>query len=246
VANADNQSIELGVKFSAGQDGFLTGLRYYKATTSPAHVGSLWSSTGTLLTSATFAARRPRLAAGQLRRGSRGDSEYDVSRRTTSPVTTRPTRTRSRRRSALPGRALSSPAGGVVFATAPRRLPDQHIQRDQLLGQRRVQHDGHRAANAHANTCATSKYPNPGTADSTPTPGHNQYADRRFLAPSGRTPHPTNASMPTAVSQVGVKFPRGSMATSLAALLPRQRVAAYMLATCGRRPDAAVDRDLPR
>jgi len=43
------------VKFRANTDGYICGLRFYKgAGNSGTHVGKLWSSTGTLLTSATF------------------------------------------------------------------------------------------------------------------------------------------------------------------------------------------------
>jgi Domain of unknown function (DUF4082)/Fibronectin type III domain len=48
---------ELGVKFRADVAGFITGVRFYKhALNTGAHVGNLWSSTGTLLATATFTA----------------------------------------------------------------------------------------------------------------------------------------------------------------------------------------------
>ncbi len=51
----DPSSVELGVKFTASSEGWVTGIRFYKASTNTGtHVGSLWSSTGTLLASATF------------------------------------------------------------------------------------------------------------------------------------------------------------------------------------------------
>ncbi|KQV16529.1 Mo-co oxidoreductase dimerization domain protein [Rhizobium sp. Root1203] len=54
-SGSDSSSVELGVKFLASAGGAITGLRYYKsALDTGAHVGSLWSSTGQLLTSATF------------------------------------------------------------------------------------------------------------------------------------------------------------------------------------------------
>ena len=44
-----------GVQFQASSSGFITGVRFYKEPDSTgAHVGSLWSSTGTLLASGTF------------------------------------------------------------------------------------------------------------------------------------------------------------------------------------------------
>lgn len=56
----DPNSIELGVKFTASTRGTIVGLRYYKsAQDTGTHVGSLWSSTGTLLASATFTNESP-------------------------------------------------------------------------------------------------------------------------------------------------------------------------------------------
>ena len=44
-----------GVKFTASVNGVVTGVRFYKAAANTgAHVGSLWSSSGTLLASGTF------------------------------------------------------------------------------------------------------------------------------------------------------------------------------------------------
>src|SRR5208337_4709334 len=57
-ANGDpgsDSSVELGVKFQADFDGSITGIRFYKfAANTGTHVGNLWSSSGTLLASATF------------------------------------------------------------------------------------------------------------------------------------------------------------------------------------------------
>jgi hypothetical protein len=51
----DSSSVELGVKFTVSADGTITGMRYYKSLQDTGtHVGSLWTSTGTLLASATF------------------------------------------------------------------------------------------------------------------------------------------------------------------------------------------------
>ena len=50
-----SQSIELGVKFTSSSSGSITGIRFYKGINNTGtHVGNLWSSTGTLLASATF------------------------------------------------------------------------------------------------------------------------------------------------------------------------------------------------
>jgi hypothetical protein len=52
---ADTDAVELGVQFRANADGYITGLRFYKGTANTGtHVGRLWTSSGTLLASATF------------------------------------------------------------------------------------------------------------------------------------------------------------------------------------------------
>lgn len=51
----DPNPVELGVKFRADLNGFITGVRFYKGTTNTGtHVGTLWSSAGQLLATATF------------------------------------------------------------------------------------------------------------------------------------------------------------------------------------------------
>ena len=53
-AGADSP-VELGVSFRADTNGSITGIRFYKsAGNTGTHVGNLWSSTGTLLATATF------------------------------------------------------------------------------------------------------------------------------------------------------------------------------------------------
>jgi hypothetical protein len=54
-ADPDDSAVTLGVKFKTTIDGYITGVRFYKgAGNTGTHVGSLWTSGGTLLTSATF------------------------------------------------------------------------------------------------------------------------------------------------------------------------------------------------
>ena len=61
VADAGpDSSVEVGVKFQADQAGFITGIRFYKSTANTGtHVGSMWSSAGTKLASATFTSETP-------------------------------------------------------------------------------------------------------------------------------------------------------------------------------------------
>ena len=55
VDGGADKSVELGVKFRSDVAGWITGIRYYKASANTGtHVGSLWTTTGTRLASATF------------------------------------------------------------------------------------------------------------------------------------------------------------------------------------------------
>ena len=55
VTRNDPSSVELGVKFQASTNGTITGIRFYKGPQNTGtHVADLWSSTGTLLATATF------------------------------------------------------------------------------------------------------------------------------------------------------------------------------------------------
>ena len=55
AAANDPNAIEVGVKFQASENGEITGLRFYKGPgNTGTHVADLWSSTGTLLATATF------------------------------------------------------------------------------------------------------------------------------------------------------------------------------------------------
>ena len=60
IDSGDTNSGEFGVRFTAEFDGFITGIRFYKASTNTGtHIGHLWSNTGTLLASATFTGESP-------------------------------------------------------------------------------------------------------------------------------------------------------------------------------------------
>ena len=55
VDGGPDRAAELGVKFQSDVAGTITGIRFYKATANTgAHVGNLWTSTGTPLATATF------------------------------------------------------------------------------------------------------------------------------------------------------------------------------------------------
>ena len=53
---ADNSAVELGVKFRSDTAGYIKGVRFYKGSQNTGtHVGSLWTTSGTRLATATFA-----------------------------------------------------------------------------------------------------------------------------------------------------------------------------------------------
>ncbi len=53
--SGDGGAYEMGLRFSPSVDGFITGVRFYKSTANTGtHTGSLWSSTGERLATATF------------------------------------------------------------------------------------------------------------------------------------------------------------------------------------------------
>lgn len=55
VDGGPDSAVELGVKFRSDMAGSITGIRFYKASANTGtHVGNLWTSTGTLLATATF------------------------------------------------------------------------------------------------------------------------------------------------------------------------------------------------
>jgi hypothetical protein len=55
VDSGDGSGVNLGMAFTTDTTGYITGVRFYKASTNTGtHVGSLWSTSGTLLAQATF------------------------------------------------------------------------------------------------------------------------------------------------------------------------------------------------
>ena len=55
ITEADPNAVDLGVKFQASTSGTIVGIRFYKGPQNTGtHIGDLWSSSGTLLASATF------------------------------------------------------------------------------------------------------------------------------------------------------------------------------------------------
>ena len=55
ITEQDSNSVELGMKFTASVDGFVTGVRFYKGPQNTGtHEGRLWTLGGTLLAEVTF------------------------------------------------------------------------------------------------------------------------------------------------------------------------------------------------
>jgi hypothetical protein len=55
-ADSDGGSVELGMKFRADVNGFVTGVRFFKGPgNTGTHIGNLWTNSGTQLATATFA-----------------------------------------------------------------------------------------------------------------------------------------------------------------------------------------------
>ncbi len=52
---SDPAGVEVGVKFQADRNGYVTGIRFYKgAANTGTHVGSLWTAAGALMSTVTF------------------------------------------------------------------------------------------------------------------------------------------------------------------------------------------------
>ena len=56
VDSGDTGAVEVGLKFRSTTNGYITGLRFYKAAANTgSHTATLWSSTGTVLARTTLA-----------------------------------------------------------------------------------------------------------------------------------------------------------------------------------------------
>ena len=79
ASSSDPSAVSLGVKFRSDVNGFITGIRFYKGSANTGtHVGSLWTSRGQLLATATFTTRRLGLAAGELRHAGGDHGQHRV------------------------------------------------------------------------------------------------------------------------------------------------------------------------
>ena len=142
-----HQGRRAGRQVRVAVPGYITGIRFYKGTgNTGTHVGYLWSSTGTLLATATFTNETASgLAAGDLRQPGGHRRQHRLRRLVLCPQR----RLRRRRRLLRQLRGDQRPAPAPVQRRGRRqrrlrlryrrRLPGQLLQRHQLLGRRRVQ-----------------------------------------------------------------------------------------------------------
>jgi hypothetical protein len=129
----DGNAVELGVKFRADADGFITGLRYYKsAANTGTHVANLWTAAGALVASATFIAEtasgwQEASFASPVAVAQRSIASYHTNTGTTrspaatsrAPASIRRRCTRSRTRPAPTACSSTAPAHSRPAATTP-------------------------------------------------------------------------------------------------------------------------------
>ena len=169
VDSGDGSAVELGVKFRSDLAGTINGIRFYKsAANTGTHVGSLWSSTGTLLAQANFT-------------GETASGWQQV--KFTSPVSIQPNTTYVAGYLAPRGSLLGQrpdPGGRRRQRTVARAceqhqrqrplhlrqhgpVPDQHLPILQLLGRRPVHPDSLGAGTGPGHQC--QRHRRPGTGD---------------------------------------------------------------------------------
>ena len=205
-----DQPLEVGVKFRADEDGYITALRFYKQSNNTGtHVGHLWSADGQLLATATFT-ERDRVRLAERRPAEPGRRSRRT--RSTSPPTTRAAATsRSTRATSTQrvdrGRCARSPRLGRRQRRLPLRraaLPGPDLQRDQLLGRRRPSSARSRRTRAGRRHRDRRPPPAPSTSprDATVTATFDEQLDARPRSPAdvhaarraGRQPVPATVS----------------------------------------------------
>ena len=146
TATGDSNAVELGVKFQADRAGSVTGVRFYKgAGNTGSHVGSLWSSTGTLLGRVMFTSE----TATGWQQASFAAADRDHSRHDLRRLLLRPQRPLRRRARLLrPLRIRENTVAGPRQFDARRKrrlpvrpqsgVPNRHVPLEQLLGRRSV------------------------------------------------------------------------------------------------------------
>ena len=159
----DAGAVNLGVAFTSDTNGFIDGIRFYKAATNTGtHIGDLWTTGHPTGHGHLHRRDRHRLAAGDLHHPGGGRRRHHLRRLLLRPG--RPLR-RHRRTSLTAGvdsvRCTpwpTAPAAQRRYAYGTAGLPDRELQGDQLLGRRRL----HQGA-ATAPSTPTGGWPPPAT-----------------------------------------------------------------------------------
>ena len=142
-----DQPVEVGMKFRSDEDGYITALRFYKQPNNTGtHVGHLWSSTGQQLAEVEFTnetASGWQEADAADAGADHKDTTYVTSYHSShGPVRLQPRlllRGRGQRAAARPGRLPRRRQRRLQVRR--ERVPRLDLQRDQLLGRRRVRAD---------------------------------------------------------------------------------------------------------
>ena len=155
----DTDAVELGMKFRADTDGAISAIRFYKGTGNGGiHTGSLWDSAGARLSTVTFAGET---ATGWQQANL--PSPVAVTAGTTyvasyyAPMGRYAADTGYFANAAVVNSPLTAlqngtdGGNGVYRYGAGRRIPQQHLPEQQLLGGRGLHHQRHRHHQADAN-----------------------------------------------------------------------------------------------
>ena len=156
----DNAAVEIGTRFRADTDGFVTGIRFYKGTTNTGtHTGHLWSNTGQLLATVTFTGE----SASGWQEASLGapvaitaNTLYVVSYHAPNgnyATTDQQFLTAGVDNAPLHAIRNGDGGGNGVYGYGPERdVPERHLPLRGLLGRRGVRHEhrpGHDPADDH-------------------------------------------------------------------------------------------------
>ena len=183
-------AVEVGMKFRATEDGFITALRFYKQPSNTGtHVGHLW--TGARPAARRGHVRRPRPPSGwQEEQLAQPGRRSPRTRRTSRPTTsTHRPRSPSARRPRAPARQRPARGPGRRrerrqrrLQVRPERVPRPDLQRHQLLGRRRL-HARARRRTRGRRRCSRDTP----AADADRRPG--QHEDHRDVRRADRPPH---------------------------------------------------------
>ena len=205
--SGDSASIEVGVKFKTDTFGFVTGIRFYKASTNTGtHIGNLWTATGQLLASATFTnetasgwqqvnfsqpvplnTNTTYVASYFAPNGHYSqDGSYFY---TTPPMGTTPPYQRGQPAPARAAEYQRHRQRGLLLRRQ-QHLPDQYVQRRELLGRRGVLPAGVHPPGQVTNVTATAGYASATVTWSAPASGGSvtTYTITPYIGSTAQTP----------------------------------------------------------